>query len=109
MPRRAAFTRPVVASLDDADHDGAPEPEDEDTASDPCEVTCRAEDRERLRVALSQLRHERDARAIAMRYGLDGGMPMTLRGIGEVLGVGVERARQLELRALAELRAALGE
>ena len=105
-PKRPAFPRPVVASLDDAD--GAPEPEDEGTASDPYELACRAEDRERLGAALGKLRHERDARVIAMRYGLEG-PPMTLREIGEALGVGVERARQLELRALAELRAALGQ
>ncbi|HHH28511.1 MAG TPA: hypothetical protein ENK57_09215 [Polyangiaceae bacterium] len=40
-PKRPAFPRPVVASLDDADHGGAPEPEDESTASNPCEVASR--------------------------------------------------------------------
>ncbi len=44
-----------------------------------------------------------------MRYGLDG-PPMTYREIGEVLGgICPERARQLELRCLAELRDLLGE
>ncbi|HHH28510.1 MAG TPA: hypothetical protein ENK57_09210 [Polyangiaceae bacterium] len=43
-----------------------------------------------------------------MRYGLDGEPALNLREIGEVLWVGVERVRQLELRGLAGLRDLLG-
>jgi len=110
IPKRATAPRPVVSSFDDAEDDGAPEPEDGNASSDPFEVAGQAEDRERVRAALGHLRNERDAQVIAMRFGLDGEPPLNLREIGEALGgISVERVRQLELRALAELRAALAE
>ena len=41
-----------------------------------------------------------------LRFGLSGDEPMTLDGVGAVLGVTRERVRQLESRALRELQAA---
>lgn len=108
VPRAAMFPRPSVTSLDD---DGAaPEPEDDCTASDPAEVACHAEDRQRIRAALGQLRHARDREVIARRFGLDGHAPENLREIGEALGgISIERVRQLETRALTALRDLLAE
>jgi DNA-directed RNA polymerase sigma subunit (sigma70/sigma32) len=39
------------------------------------------------------------------RFGLDGNPPQTLEQVGEGLGITRERVRQLEARALRELRA----
>jgi len=61
------------------------------------------------------LRHRELARALAtlnprmrhvlaLRFGLDGGTPQTLEEVGSELGVTRERVRQLESRALRELR-----
>jgi RNA polymerase primary sigma factor len=46
---------------------------------------------------------------LVRRYGLEGHPPQTLEEIGQVLGVTRERVRQLETRALRELRAVAPE
>ena len=58
-----------------------------------------------LAQALSQL-NPRMRRVLALRFGLDGGQPKTLEEVGAELGVTRERVRQLESRALRELRLA---
>ena len=42
---------------------------------------------------------------VARRFGLDGQPPQTLEEVGVGLGITRERVRQLEARALRELRA----
>jgi RNA polymerase primary sigma factor len=44
------------------------------------------------------------AKVISLRYGLDGGEPVTLAAAAAALGISRERARQLEVRALGRLR-----
>src|SRR6188508_1499069 len=58
---------------------------------------------EELLGALSRL-DERLAKVVTMRFGLDGEKPKTLEEVGELLGITRERVRQLETRALRELR-----
>jgi DNA-directed RNA polymerase sigma subunit (sigma70/sigma32) len=41
---------------------------------------------------------------LVLRFGLSGEEPDTLAEVGESLGVTRERARQIEMRALGELR-----
>jgi RNA polymerase primary sigma factor len=53
--------------------------------------------------ALSTL-NPRMRHVLALRFGLDGGVPRTLEEVGGELGVTRERVRQLESRALRELR-----
>jgi len=50
---------------------------------------------------------ERQARILRLRYGLDGEPPLTLREIGERLGITRERVRQLQNEALEGLYLAL--
>ena len=45
-------------------------------------------------------------RVLVLRYGLAGGHPRTLEEVGNELGITRERVRQLEARALRELRSA---
>jgi RNA polymerase primary sigma factor len=45
-------------------------------------------------------------RVLALRFGLDGESPQTLEQVGLGLGITRERVRQLESRALRELRQA---
>jgi len=45
-------------------------------------------------------------RVLALRFGLDGEKPQTLEEVGQGLGITRERVRQLESRALRELRMA---
>ena len=49
----------------------------------------------------------RDARILKMRYGLEGHEPLTLKEIGERVGLTRERVRQIELEALRKLEARL--
>jgi len=53
--------------------------------------------------ALAQL-NPRMRRVLSLRFGLDGESPQTLEEVGNQLGITRERVRQLETRALRELR-----
>jgi RNA polymerase primary sigma factor len=67
------------------------------------------------RLALESLEHllsqidERDAEILSLRYGLEGGGPLTLREVGERVDLSRERVRQLEKRALERLKETLKE
>jgi len=50
---------------------------------------------------------ERAAKILKLRYGLDGEDPMTLKEIGERIGLTRERVRQIEHEALGKLRDAM--
>jgi RNA polymerase primary sigma factor len=45
-------------------------------------------------------------KVLLLRFGLDGAAPKTLEEVGLVLGITRERVRQIETRALRELRTA---
>ena len=45
-------------------------------------------------------------KVLLLRFGLDGTAPQTLEEVGTVLGITRERVRQIETRALRELRTA---
>jgi RNA polymerase primary sigma factor len=77
----------------------------EDTKSDPPDAATALKLRSaELKRALLRLTPR--ARSVLMRrFGLDGNPPQTLEQVGESLGITRERVRQLEARALRELRA----
>jgi RNA polymerase primary sigma factor len=62
-----------------------------------------AEDREELRYRLERL-SPRERTIIKLRYGLEGGKPMTLKETGRELGITREWVRKIEIRALKTLR-----
>ena len=61
-----------------------------------------AEDRRDLRLRLERL-DDRERTVVRLRYGLDGGDPLTLREVGIQLGVTREWVRKTEMRALQKL------
>jgi len=76
----------------------------EDVNSDrPDDTTAIKLRRTELREALDRL-NPRMRRVLALRFGLDGELPQTLEEVGSGLGITRERVRQLESRALRELR-----
>jgi len=77
----------------------------EDTKSDQPDAAT-AKQLRSVDLAEAMLRlNPRMRRVLAMRFGLDGHVPKTLEEVGTDLGITRERVRQLESRALRELRA----
>jgi RNA polymerase primary sigma factor len=72
-------------------------------SDDPGEQTARSLRSTELEAALSGL-NPRMRRVVTMRFGLDGERTHTLEEVGLELGITRERVRQLETRALRELR-----
>ena len=78
----------------------------EDTKSDqPDAATAKTLRSRELAGALRRL-NPRMRRVVTLRFGLDGETPQTLEQVGNGLGITRERVRQLESRALRELRQA---
>ena len=73
---------------------------DGDLPSDQVEEDCLKGD---LRSLLGQLPHLQE-QVLRMRYGMDGEDPMSLTGIGRILGMSRDRVRKLERDGLAGLR-----
>jgi RNA polymerase primary sigma factor len=67
-----------------------------------------ADDLNRIFIQLDGL-EEREATVIRMRFGLESYTPMTLREVGETLGLTRERVRQLENQALQKLMGSLAD
>jgi RNA polymerase primary sigma factor len=74
-------------------------------SSAPLELTADKARAKELVAALATL-EPRLRRVVTLRFGLDGGTPYTLDEIGADVGVTRERVRQLETRALRQLRLA---
>lgn len=64
------------------------------------------DDLERTLASIAEL-DEREALVIRMRFGLDPYLPMTLREVGDQMGLTRERVRQLEHQAILKLALAL--
>jgi RNA polymerase primary sigma factor len=76
----------------------------EDTNADPPDAATATKLRSaELKHALLRL-NPRGRSVLVRRFGLDGNPPQTLEQVGEALGITRERVRQLEARALRELR-----
>ncbi|MBX6316431.1 MAG: RNA polymerase sigma factor RpoD/SigA [Isosphaeraceae bacterium] len=80
----------------------------DDRIKSPDDQLMEADDLERIFEQLDRL-DEREAAVIRMRFGLGSEGPLTLREIGETLGLTRERVRQLENLALTKLMTALEE
>jgi RNA polymerase primary sigma factor len=77
----------------------------EDTKTDRPELTTADGMRHRELVRALDSLNPRMRKVVALRFGLDGEKPQTLEEVGAGLGITRERVRQLESRALRELRA----
>ena len=69
----------------------------------------RRESLDHLRRRLAGMMNElpaREQRVLNLRYGLDGSDPRTLEEVGQILHISRERVRQLQMRAIDQLRIA---
>ncbi len=73
---------------------------EKDMPSDQIEIDCMKGDMETLLDQLPELQ----SRVLRMRYGIDGADPMSLTGIGRVLGISRDRVRNLQRDGLKGLR-----
>lgn len=64
---------------------------------------------EKLKGLVSSALDEREARIIKLRYGLDGSPPMTQRETAKACGISRSYVSRIEKKALARLRAELGD
>ncbi|MBV2150072.1 hypothetical protein KRZ98_17655 [Sphingobium sp. AS12] len=80
-------------------HDCSDEP-----APDALTVEIASANREAVRLALRAIPHPRLERVIRLRFGLYDGPALSLRAVGEELGVGPERVRQMQNKALRIMR-----
>ena len=62
-----------------------------------------------LRERMELLLGERERLVLSLRFGLDGGEPLTLKEVGRRLGVTREWARKIEMWAVARLREGVSE
>jgi RNA polymerase sigma factor (sigma-70 family) len=98
--------RACIAAIDDhAAAQGDTLPTDITADDDPAAEACVLVDADRL-VALLPTLTEREHVAVVLRYGLDGGEPVTLDALGRHLGITRQSAHALLRRALGRLRAA---
>ncbi|MDP9173066.1 MAG: sigma-70 family RNA polymerase sigma factor [Planctomycetota bacterium] len=74
----------------------------------PDEIVCDSDDLRQLGELMETI-DTRAARILKLRYGLDGGDPLTLKEIGEQIGLTRERVRQIEHESLLKLRDAMLE
>jgi RNA polymerase primary sigma factor len=75
----------------------------DDKIDDPIEAAYNEEVKNVMNVALYSL-PKREAEVLRRRYGLDTGCPMTLDEVGNSMKISKERVRQLETRAMQNLR-----
>ena len=89
----------VRRQVDDAMEPKEPEPEDEQAVED----TAYFQMRQRITELLSTLTEE-DAKLLSLRFGLEGGLPMTPEDAGKQLGLTAQEVVKREANALAKLR-----
>ena len=77
----------------------------DDRSKTPDDQLIESDDLDRIFQRLDEL-DEREATVIRMRFGLEPYAPMTLREVGENLGLTRERVRQLENQAILKLMTA---
>jgi RNA polymerase primary sigma factor len=91
-----------IGSDEDGDLSLLDSTEDKNAVNQADEAVC-AMLREELHAVLSTL-PAMEARVVRMRYGLNGGCPLTLQETGKRLGISRERVRQVELSGMRHLR-----
>ncbi len=97
-----ANSQPTFSMSEDAASTVFTEQLEDATTNAPDELLFQHQELHRMKELLKTL-EPREARILRMRYGLDNGNTMTLKAIGEKIGLTRERVRQMEFQALRKL------
>ena len=100
-----AYQRPAQSGFGNDDDSSSPtlaEIIQDDRTPTPDEQALRDDDLHTIGALLDAI-DEREATILRLRYGLDGEEPLTLKEIGQIVGLTRERVRQIEIEALKKL------
>lgn len=97
-----AYQRPAQNGDGDEDSPGLAQLISDERTLPPDEQALRDDDLAAVSILLDAIDH-REATILRLRYGLDGEEPLTLKQIGQVVGLTRERVRQIEIEALKKL------
>jgi len=108
-PKRIFAIKKAINTFTSMDHPIGDDPEhtvadliEDPRYEDPDSYVLDDHTKEMLHKAIAAI-SEREQRILKLRYGLDEGTPMTLKEIGDQLGLTRERIRQIEAEALQKL------
>jgi RNA polymerase primary sigma factor len=113
-PKKLRIIRKAIKAVSSPTQSGGVSEEGELTINDivpdrnpgPDDTVCNNDDLQQMTQLLTGI-DEREAIILRLRYGLDGHDPMTLKQIGQKIGLTRERVRQIEHDALRKLRDAM--
>ena len=97
-----AFRRPTQTDLVGPEGVSLADMLCDDKTPQPDEQVFEADDLETIRQLLDTI-DQREATILRLRFGLDGSEPLTLKQIGQEVGLTRERVRQIEIEALGKL------
>jgi RNA polymerase primary sigma factor len=95
-----------LTRVDEAGEDAIPEASDDERTRSPEKIALDQDDMRAIRGLFERI-DQREAQVLRLRFGLEDNVPLTLREIGERVGLTRERVRQIENRALEKLNAFL--
>jgi RNA polymerase primary sigma factor len=102
-----AFNAPTQSGSDDGELTIENMVADDNNPS-PDQIVLDTDNEAKLKELLEDI-DEREANILKLRYGLDGEDPLTLKEIGQRIGLTRERVRQLEHQALKKLKQAMDQ
>ena len=101
-----AFHSPTQAQISEDDGQALHEMLHDDRTQTPDDIVLNRDEVRTIYMLLNKI-DQREAEILKLRFGLENGQPLTLKQVGDKIGLTRERVRQIETEALAKLNAYL--